>query len=76
MRRIEVPTDTPTEFYLGDTAADIQEGGEEGGRKHHREEIEREEARRALRGANVKWTQRVKERQAHFKLNPGATKER
>ena len=24
MRKIEVPTDTPTEFELGDTAADIQ----------------------------------------------------
>ena len=24
MRKIEVPTDTPTEFKLGDTAADIQ----------------------------------------------------
>ena len=27
MRRIEVPTNTPTDFELGDTAADIQRRG-------------------------------------------------
>ena len=45
MRKIEVPTDTPTEFKLGDTAADIQDGG---GRRENRERWgrEREEARR------------------------------
>ena len=36
MRRIEVPTDTPTEFELGDTAADIQR------RREKREWRERE----------------------------------
>ena len=35
MKTIEVPTDTPTEFELGDTAADIQGGG--GEEKEHRE---------------------------------------
>ena len=29
MRKIDVPTDTPTEFDLGDTAADIQRKREE-----------------------------------------------
>ena len=29
MRKIEVPTDTPTEFELGDTAADIHKMKEE-----------------------------------------------
>ena len=29
VRKIEVPTDTPTEFELGDTAADIQRRREE-----------------------------------------------
>ena len=34
----KVPTDTPTEFELGDTAADIQRrrGSRERGRKRHR----------------------------------------
>ena len=36
MRKIEVPTDTPTEFELGDVAADIQ-------RREEREAGEREE---------------------------------
>ena len=53
IRKIEVPTDTPTEFELGDTAADIQKRreerekreGEEDSQKQQREEREREEAR-------------------------------
>ena len=42
VKKIEVPTDTPTEFELGYTAADIQREAE----KQQREEREREEARR------------------------------
>ena len=38
MRKIEVPTETPPEFELGDTAADIQR------RRQKREQREREEA--------------------------------
>ena len=53
MRKIEVPTDTPTEFDLGDTDADVKrreerqqrKGEEEDAQKQQREE--REEARRA-----------------------------
>ena len=29
VRKVEIPTDTPTEFELGDTAADIQRQREE-----------------------------------------------
>ena len=38
VRKINVPTDTPTEFELGDTAADIQmtEERQEERRKRHR----------------------------------------
>ena len=40
VRKIEVPTDSPTEFKLGDTAADIQRrerrGMQEKGGKRHR----------------------------------------
>ena len=41
MRKIEVHTDTPTEFELGETAADMQR------RREEREQREREGARRA-----------------------------
>ena len=37
MSKIEVPTDTPKEFELGDTAADIKR------RKEEKEQREREE---------------------------------
>ena len=43
LRKIEVPTDTSTEFELGDTAPDIQRMREE------REQREREEAKRLHR---------------------------
>ena len=39
MRKIEIPTDTPTEFELGDTAADRgggRRGSREKGRRRHR----------------------------------------
>ena len=53
MKKIKVPNDTPTEFELGDTAADIQwmreerqqTVREEEAQKQQREEREREEAR-------------------------------
>ena len=38
MRKIDIPTDTPTEFELGDTAVDIERSMQE------REQREREEA--------------------------------
>ena len=38
VRKIDIPTDTHTEFVLGDTAADIQR------RREEREQREREEA--------------------------------
>ena len=44
VRMIEVPVDTPTEFKLGDTAADIQRKIEE------REQREQEEAEKQQRG--------------------------
>ena len=55
VRKIEIPTDTPTEFELGDTAADIEKRREkreqrererEKAEKKEREEREREKARR------------------------------
>ena len=52
VRKTKVPTDTPTEFELGDTAADIQrrrekrEQGEKEAEKQQRKEREGEEARR------------------------------
>ena len=52
VKKVEVPTDTPTEFELGDTAADIQRRQERQQRereaeKQQREENEREKPRRA-----------------------------
>ena len=61
MSKIEVPTDTATEFELGDTAADIQrkrgeiEQRDKGGRRHRnncRVDREREEARTFNRGGS------------------------
>ena len=43
MRRIEVPTETPTEFELGDTAADIQRRREEREQRDQREQIEKQQ---------------------------------
>ena len=49
MRKVEVPTDTPTEFELRDTAADIERREDREGKtkKQQREEREREEAKKA-----------------------------
>ena len=52
MKRIEVHTDTPTEFELGDTTADIHMGGRRGNREREEEAQrqqteERHEERRA-----------------------------
>ena len=42
VRKIEVPTDTPTEYELGDTAADIQRKREEG-KQREREDSEKQQ---------------------------------
>ena len=69
MLKIEIPTDTPTEFELGDTAADIQKGGEERERgekeeaeKQHAEERERKEARRSETPQRREWLKRDQSR--------------
>ena len=33
VRKIDIPTDTPTEFELGDTAAEEEKGGGQGGKR-------------------------------------------
>ena len=60
MDRIEVPKETPTEFELRDTAADIQRRWEE------REQWENEEAEKQQRGE----ARRVEERPAQLSSNP------
>ena len=86
--KIEVPTDTPTKFELGDTAVDIWRRREE---REQREEREREEARRAktpqsteeavakkkqeLRGGKAKWTHKVEGRRGHLNRNPGTLRD-
>ena len=81
VRKIEVPTDTPTDFQLGDIATDIP------GRRERREQGEREGGSQEgenstvpdrggsgqkrpraerIESVKVKWTQRVKERPVHL----------
>ena len=50
-RKIEIPRDTPTDFKLGDTAADIQRMREER-EQREREEVEKQqrEERKETRG--------------------------
>ena len=62
MRKKEVPRDTPTEFELGDTAADIHRRREEReqrdrekAQKQKREESEREEAKREETTHSGEW---------------------
>ena len=43
MRKIEVPSDTPSQFELGDTAADIERKRRERGERDERDRIEQEE---------------------------------
>ena len=70
VRKIEVFTDIPTEFELGDEAADIQTSREdrqqrereEEARKQQMDEWEREEARMletTQKGVTQKWIHRV-----------------
>ena len=59
VRKIEIPTDTPTVLELGDTAADIQRRRKE----REGEEPEKQQRREAVK---VKWTQRVEESPAHL----------
>ena len=47
VRKIEVPTDTPTEFELGDTAADIQRREDREQREKEAEKQQREEREEA-----------------------------
>ena len=42
-RRIEVPTDTPTEFTLGNTAADVQRRREEREQRASQEEAQKQQ---------------------------------
>ena len=83
VRKIKVPTDTPTEFELGDTAADTQMrrksrggGGMPGRWKLHSHTQRREWPKQDqdLRGVAVKWTQ-ADEGRAHFNHNLGARKD-
>ena len=46
IRKINVPTDTPTEFELGDTTADIQRRREEARERKEEAQKQRKEARK------------------------------
>ena len=77
MRVIEIPTDIPSGFELGDKTAEFQR------RRGERGQREREEAQRQQReeggqeventlsreGIGQKWTQKVKERWTHLNLH-------
>ena len=77
MRKIKVPTDTPPEFELGNTVADIQRRRkrerQEKGRKRHRNKgrkptQQRREWQKSMQGqteVTQKWIQRLEERLAH-----------
>ena len=69
VRRIEVPTDTPTESELGDTAADIQRRRDKSGRRERGKRQRKNRVRRGRRPGGRKhhsmqrrqWQKKVQE---------------